>query len=92
VSSPRIKMDNMSAIALSKNLMLHDKSKHIKTRYHFIRVCGSRGSCPRVHRYTKSTHRHVHEGTGQSVLLETMLEDQGHKNHTIQSSEVGGDC
>jgi hypothetical protein len=24
-------MDNMSAITLSKNLKLHDKSKHIKT-------------------------------------------------------------
>jgi hypothetical protein len=39
VSPPRIKMDNMSAIALSKNPILHDRSKHIKTHYHFIREC-----------------------------------------------------
>jgi hypothetical protein len=32
LSSPRIKVDNMSDIALSKNLVLHDRSKHIKTR------------------------------------------------------------
>jgi hypothetical protein len=35
--TPRIMMDNMSAIALSKNPILHDRSKHIKTKYHFIR-------------------------------------------------------
>jgi hypothetical protein len=43
VSPPRIKMANMSAIALSKNLILHDRSKHIKTRYYFIRECMERG-------------------------------------------------
>jgi hypothetical protein len=36
-------MDNMSAIALSKNPILHDTSKHIKIRYHFIRECVERG-------------------------------------------------
>jgi uncharacterized protein Yka (UPF0111/DUF47 family) len=34
---------DMSAIALSKNLILHDRSKHIKIRYHFIRECVERG-------------------------------------------------
>jgi hypothetical protein len=42
-SPPRIKMDNMSAIALSKNPILHDKSKHMKIHYHFIRECVERG-------------------------------------------------
>ena len=36
---PQLKMDNMSAIALSKNPVLHDRSKHIDTKYHFIREC-----------------------------------------------------
>jgi hypothetical protein len=38
--SPRpqlLKMDNMSTIALSKNPVLHDKSKHFEVRHHFIR-------------------------------------------------------
>jgi hypothetical protein len=39
VSLPRIKMDNMSTIALSKNPILHDRSKHIKTHYHSITEC-----------------------------------------------------
>ncbi len=30
-------VDKKSAIALAKNLVFHDRSKHIDTRYHFIR-------------------------------------------------------
>jgi hypothetical protein len=29
----------MSAISLSKNPVYHDRSKHIDTRYHYIREC-----------------------------------------------------
>jgi hypothetical protein len=42
-AAPRIKIDNMSVIALSKNPILHTRSKHIKTRYHFIRECVESG-------------------------------------------------
>ena len=35
--STAIYCDNTSAIALSKNSVFHQKSKHIDTRYHFIR-------------------------------------------------------
>jgi len=41
---PQLKMDNMSAIALSKNPVLHDRSKHIDTKFHFIRECVDKGS------------------------------------------------
>ena len=34
-----LKIDNESAIALSKNPVFHDHSKHIDIRYHFIREC-----------------------------------------------------
>jgi hypothetical protein len=37
-------VDNMSAIALSKNPVYHDRSKHIDTRYHFIRECIEEGT------------------------------------------------
>ena len=30
-------VDNKSAIALSKNLCQHNRSKHIETKFHFIR-------------------------------------------------------
>ena len=36
-------MDNQSAIALSKNPVFHDRSKHIDVRYHFIRECVEEG-------------------------------------------------
>ena len=32
-----IKVDNTSAIALVKNPVFHGRSKHIKSRYHYIR-------------------------------------------------------
>lgn len=34
-----LKVDNKSAINLCKNPVLHDRSKHIDTRFHFIREC-----------------------------------------------------
>lgn len=32
-----LKVDNKSALALIKNPVFHDRSKHIETRFHFIR-------------------------------------------------------
>ncbi|KAA0036803.1 Copia protein [Cucumis melo var. makuwa] len=37
-----IHVDNKSTIALAKNLVFHDHSKHIDTRFHYIRDCISR--------------------------------------------------
>jgi hypothetical protein len=36
-------MDNMPVIALSKNPVLQGRTKHIRTKYHFIRKCVDRG-------------------------------------------------
>lgn len=36
-------IDNKSAIALSKNPMFHGRTKHIHTRFHFIRECVEKG-------------------------------------------------
>ena len=37
-----ISVDNKSAIQLAKNPTFHDRSKHIDTRYHFVRECVER--------------------------------------------------
>ncbi|KAK6147714.1 hypothetical protein DH2020_018626 [Rehmannia glutinosa] len=37
-----IYVDNKSAIALAKNPVFHNRSKHIDTRYHYIRECIAR--------------------------------------------------
>jgi len=39
----KLLMDNMSAITLSKNPVHHDRSKHIDTKFHFIRECIEQG-------------------------------------------------
>jgi hypothetical protein len=31
-----LRMDNKSALALTKNPIFHERSKHIRVRYHFI--------------------------------------------------------
>jgi hypothetical protein len=35
-STPLLRVDNKSAIALIKNLMLHRQSKHIDVKYHLV--------------------------------------------------------
>ncbi|CAA0831030.1 cysteine-rich RLK (RECEPTOR-like protein kinase) 8 [Striga hermonthica] len=42
-SPPALMVDNQPAIALAKNPVLHDRSKHIDTRFHFIRYCIDEG-------------------------------------------------
>jgi hypothetical protein len=39
----RLLVDNMSAIELSKNPVYHERSKHIDTRFHYIRDCIEKG-------------------------------------------------
>jgi hypothetical protein len=38
-----LKIDNQSAVQLSRNPVFHERSKHIDTRYHFIRQCVEEG-------------------------------------------------
>ena len=40
-----IKCDNTSAINLSKNPVLHSRTKHIDIRHHFIRDHVQKGDC-----------------------------------------------
>ena len=36
---PALMVDNQPAIALAKNPVLHDRSKHINVKFHFLRDC-----------------------------------------------------
>jgi hypothetical protein len=39
-----LRVDSKSALSLAKNLIFHERSKHIRVRYHFIRDCLEEGS------------------------------------------------
>jgi hypothetical protein len=39
-----LRVDSKSALALAKNPVFHEQSKHIRVRYHFIRGCLEEGS------------------------------------------------
>jgi hypothetical protein len=41
--APELLVDNQSAIALSKNPVFYERSKHIDVRYHYIRECVNEG-------------------------------------------------
>ena len=45
----QLKIDNKSAIELSKNPVHHERSKHIDLRYHYIRECVELGRVDVVH-------------------------------------------
>jgi transposase InsO family protein len=40
---PMLRVDNQPAIALAKNPVLHDRSKHIDVKFHFLRSCVDEG-------------------------------------------------
>ena len=42
IVAPKLRVDNKSAIALMKNPVHHDRSKHIDVKFHFIRECCDR--------------------------------------------------
>ena len=41
--SPALIVDNQPAITLAKNPVLHDRSKHIDIKFHFLRSCVDEG-------------------------------------------------
>jgi hypothetical protein len=41
--APELLVDNQSVIVLSKNLVFHERSKHIDVRYHYIHECIDEG-------------------------------------------------
>jgi hypothetical protein len=44
-----LKVDSKSALALAKNPIFHERSKHIRIKYHFIRSCLEDGSIKAEH-------------------------------------------
>jgi hypothetical protein len=49
VEGVELRIDNQSAMALIKNHVFHDRSKYIRTRYHFIRQSVEEGDIYPAH-------------------------------------------
>jgi hypothetical protein len=44
VKPVELRVDNKSTLALMKNPVFHERSKHIRVRYHYVRQCVEVGS------------------------------------------------
>jgi hypothetical protein len=56
MDSTIIHYDNQSCVKLSKNIVFHDKSKHIEIKYHYIRYMVQRKE---VHMQYLPTHEQI---------------------------------
>jgi hypothetical protein len=63
-STPLLRVDNKSAIALIKNLVLHGQSKHIEMKYHLVRRKWSSQGV--VHQERRATGQHSDKASWQS--------------------------
>jgi hypothetical protein len=43
VNTPLLMLDNKATISLIKNHVMHERSKHIETKFHYIRECAESG-------------------------------------------------
>ena len=72
-----LKIDNQSAIALSRNPVFHDKSKHIDVKFHYIRECVEEN---RVHLESIGT---------AEQLADICTKALGHERHCELRSRLG---
>jgi hypothetical protein len=85
-----LKVDNKSALALAKNPVFHDRSKHIWIKYHFIRDCLEDGSIKANHIATTDQLADIlTKVAGQGQVPGDKEEDWSEANHSVLG--LGGD-
>ena len=91
LKSETLYVDNRSAIALMKNLVFHRHSKHIDTRFHFIRECVEKGQIVVEFVCTREQRAYILTKALVRVKFVEMRKLLGVKN--LERSQVyGGDC
>ena len=87
----KLLVDNQSAIILSKNPVHHNRTKHIDTRYHFIRKCVEEKRIEVVYVKTEDQLADVlTKSLGRLKFLE-MRGCLGIKDVRMEELEQGGD-
>jgi hypothetical protein len=82
---PIIRMDNTAAIALAKNPVLQDRSKHINVKFHFIRKCVERGDIALQHVATSNELADIlTKSLGRVQLQELRARIRVNKGSTIK--------
>jgi hypothetical protein len=85
-------IDNKSAISLCKNLVHHDRSKHIDTKYHCIRECVEESKIEVNYVCTDDQLADIlTKSLGRLKFLE-MRERIGVQAVKTSTSCLGGDC
>ena len=77
VSPFKLLVDNKSAIALSKNPSQHGRSKHIETKFHFIRDCVEKGYVEVEYVKTESQLADSFTKSLRSIKFEEILKKLG---------------
>ena len=84
---PALMVDNQPTIALAKNPVLHDRSKHIDVKFHFLRDCRWRADRHRVRRNWSVTHGRPHQAARPSSV-HGAEEDDRHGGGSRVSSRI----
>ena len=76
----KVCVDNKSAIALAKNPVFHDRSKHIDIHYHYIRECITRKDVQIEYvKVTRSSRRYFYQATYKRRLHKIKELTWGHQ-------------
>ena len=78
-----------SAIALAKNPVLHDRSKHIDVKFHFLWDCVDGGQIARVRRNWSATRGRPHQAVRPSSVHGVEKDDR-HDGGSSVSSRIKG--
>ncbi|KAK9069105.1 hypothetical protein SSX86_013221 [Deinandra increscens subsp. villosa] len=86
-----IRVDNKSAIALTKNPVFHGKSKHIHTRFHFIRECVERSQVEVEHVSGEEQKADILTKPLARIKFKKMRSLIGVEDHPKSNSEIRGE-
>ena len=87
----KLLVDNQSAITLSNNLVHHNRTKHIDTRYHFIRQCVEDKKIEIVFIWTEDQLADMFTKALERMKFQEMRDQIGISSTPMEELEHGGD-